>query len=121
MPLPPPPVPCLMPSVAASCMIPTHRARLWGGAYSYPPKEKTCFRKVSGGGGGGGGGYLTPESLSCTARGGAQSESGGWCASTPTPRIPPLVIPPTWITVQRKPCRVWGMVWEEFPSTEVPS
>ena len=60
-----------------------------GGGSSEPPRVQTCHSRGSGGGGG----YLPPESLPCPEHGGAQSESGGWCASSPAPCSPPTVHP----------------------------
>ena len=51
-PLPLPPVPPHITAVANSCLIATHRARLWGGPYAYIPMEQTCSRQGSRGEGG---------------------------------------------------------------------
>ena len=70
-----PPLENSTPPDAVYCfLLAMKREPMMGNGGSAPPKVRTCHRSVSGGGGG----SLTPEQLSCPARGGARSGSGGW-------------------------------------------
>ena len=94
----------LLPSSASSFLPPLRRGQCQSGVCRVPTRVKKCRSWVIGGGGG----YLPPESLSCPAHGGVQSEYGGYPGLFPCPYSPWRGTPPTPLSLGKIPDRVGG-------------